>query len=99
MNERIKELAVLCWKENPYGPPWFEYEKFTELLTEECLNEIVNDRWRSWSGSSSGEWNAGYDAGTRIRWDIQTVPNNELLHFNVVLLSGSCYCFITKTKD
>jgi hypothetical protein len=36
MNERIKELEVQCWEERKYGPPWFDYKKFAELIVQEC---------------------------------------------------------------
>jgi hypothetical protein len=47
MNERIKELEVQCWEERKYGPPWFNSEKFAELIVRECMKEsmaeIVSD--------------------------------------------------------
>ena len=42
MNERIKELTVQCWIVNKYGPPYFDYEKFAELIIQECM-DIVDD--------------------------------------------------------
>jgi hypothetical protein len=36
MNERIKELKSQCWDERPYGPPWFNSDKFAELIVREC---------------------------------------------------------------
>jgi hypothetical protein len=41
MNERIKELKSQCWDERQYGPPWFNSEKFAELIVRECM-EIAN---------------------------------------------------------
>ena len=32
MNERIKELEAQCWEARQYGPPWFDSEKFAELI-------------------------------------------------------------------
>jgi len=37
MNERIKLLEVQCWEARKYGPPWFNYEKFAELIVRECM--------------------------------------------------------------
>jgi hypothetical protein len=36
MNERIKELKSQCWDERQYGPPWFNSDKFAELIVREC---------------------------------------------------------------
>ncbi len=36
MNERVKELKSQCWDERPYGPPWFNSDKFAELIVREC---------------------------------------------------------------
>jgi len=38
MNERIKDLESQCWEERKYGPPWFDSEKFAELIVRECAN-------------------------------------------------------------
>lgn len=35
MNERIKELAEQCWR-NDYG--YFDKEKFAELIVKECID-------------------------------------------------------------
>ena len=46
MNERIKELKSQCWDERPYGPPWFNSDKFAELIIRECcraLNPMLRD--------------------------------------------------------
>jgi hypothetical protein len=52
MNERIRELAEQCWEARKYGPPWFEYEKFAELIVRECVgivskrkNQAIDDGW------------------------------------------------------
>jgi hypothetical protein len=37
MNERIKELESQCWEARQYGPPWFDYKKFAELIVRECI--------------------------------------------------------------
>ena len=36
MNERIKELAEQCVGDRPYNNS-FDYEKFAELIVEECI--------------------------------------------------------------
>jgi len=36
MNERIRELESQCWEARQYGPPWFDSEKFAELIVREC---------------------------------------------------------------
>ena len=43
MNERIKELKSQCWDERPYGPPWFNSDKFAELIVRECCQKLEND--------------------------------------------------------
>ena len=42
MNERIQELAEQCWEERKYGPDWFNYEKFAELIVRESI-QVVDD--------------------------------------------------------
>ncbi len=52
MNERIKELEVQCWEERKYGPPWFNSEKFAELIIRECANITLtyknHDHYYGW---------------------------------------------------
>jgi len=38
MNERIRELEAQCWTQRltEHGPPWFDAEKFAELIVREC---------------------------------------------------------------
>jgi hypothetical protein len=40
MNERLKDLEIQCWEPRQYGPPWFNAEKFAQLIIQECI-EIV----------------------------------------------------------
>ena len=40
MNERIKELQEQCWESRQYGPPWFNYKKFAELIVRECAEVL-----------------------------------------------------------
>ena len=37
MNERIEKLESQCWEARQYGPPWFDTEKFAELIVRECV--------------------------------------------------------------
>jgi hypothetical protein len=52
MNPRIKELEVQCWEERKYGPPWFNSEKFAELIVRECANITLDyknhDHYYGW---------------------------------------------------
>jgi hypothetical protein len=41
MNERIKELEAQCWEPKQYGPPWFNSQKFAELIVAECAHVAV----------------------------------------------------------
>jgi len=38
MNERIRELESQCWTQRltEHGPPWFDSEKFAELIVRDC---------------------------------------------------------------
>jgi hypothetical protein len=42
MNERIKQLALECY--NPYSN--FDYEKFAELIVQECINVSLKSSHR-----------------------------------------------------
>ena len=46
MNERIKELEAQCWEARMYGPAWFNWEKFAELIVKECISVCEN----GWQG-------------------------------------------------
>jgi hypothetical protein len=46
MNERIKELEAQCWEPKQYGPPWFNSQKFAELIVEECLMKAIGAKIR-----------------------------------------------------
>jgi len=41
MNERIRELAEHCVGSRPYNT--FDYEKFAELIVQECLLSLEPD--------------------------------------------------------
>jgi hypothetical protein len=51
MNERIEELESQCWEARQYGPPWFDTEKFAELIVRECMEQLVKegDAWEQFS--------------------------------------------------
>ena len=45
MNERIRELESQCWEATSwqaqqYGRPWFNSEKFAELIVWDCIEAI-----------------------------------------------------------
>ena len=42
MNERIRELEAQCWTQRltEHGPPWFDAEKFAELIVRECAQFV-----------------------------------------------------------
>jgi hypothetical protein len=42
MNERIKELEARCWEPKQYGPPWFNSQKFAELIVADCIELAGN---------------------------------------------------------
>jgi hypothetical protein len=43
MNQRIKELEAQCWEPKQYGPPWFNSQKFAELIVAECISALDID--------------------------------------------------------
>ncbi len=45
MNERIKELEAQCWEPKQYGPPWFNSQKFAELIVKECAKIVEDSTW------------------------------------------------------
>ena len=59
MNERIKELKSQCWDERPYGPPWFNSDKFAELIVRECAREL-DERTVFVRGIPAGTWIKNY---------------------------------------
>jgi hypothetical protein len=50
MNQRIRELEAQCWEPKQYGPPWFNSQKFAELIVKECLKFVEPDQ------TSGDEW-------------------------------------------
>jgi hypothetical protein len=45
MNERIRELEAQCWEPKQYGPPWFNSQKFAELIVLEMCKELDKAQW------------------------------------------------------
>ena len=80
MNERIKELAEQagCYQEQDHDGTRFSampesfWEKFAELIVQECINKIETYEipvGNSYSGELACEWT--YDALKSIRNDIK----------------------------
>lgn len=38
MSNRIKELERQCWEPKPYGPAWFDSNKFAKLLIKDVCS-------------------------------------------------------------
>ena len=55
MNERIKELESDCWEYRPYGPPWFNAERFAELIVKECIDICLRNHINNIETISAGE--------------------------------------------
>jgi hypothetical protein len=56
MNERIKLLESQCWEARQYGPPWFDYKKFAELIVQECAGRVDHIlRERQAGGGTMGD--------------------------------------------
>jgi ADP-heptose:LPS heptosyltransferase len=62
MNERIKELESQCWEARQYGPPWFNYKKFAELIEK---NHNVSDVYLV--GKADGRLEAIYECIEYLR--------------------------------
>jgi hypothetical protein len=62
MNERIKELESQCWEARQYGPPWFNYKKFAELIVRECRKVIADDI----DDNSDDDFDLGLDHARQI---------------------------------
>ena len=54
MNERIQELAEQCVGDRPYNNS-FDYEKFAELIVQECCQYLDNEAERLFGLSESEE--------------------------------------------
>jgi hypothetical protein len=65
MNERIEELEAQCWEPKQYGPPWFNSQKFAELIVRECMNAVCDPKTTYLE--SMTESSAMYTARERIR--------------------------------
>jgi hypothetical protein len=58
MNERIRELEAQCWEPKQYGPPWFNSQKFAELIVRECA-EVCLDRHHTWRWDNEPDSDSG----------------------------------------
>ena len=52
MNERIRELESQCWEARQYGPPWFDYKKFAQLIVKECISINRQRMFSDYEGDS-----------------------------------------------
>ena len=43
--EKINQFESQCWEERKYGPHWFDYMKFAELVWNEAYRKGVDDGW------------------------------------------------------
>ena len=66
MNERIKELAALCYETGPIGKDgWPEYskfneQKFAELIVRECVQTLRDNTPVLDEYESEEDWDRGY---------------------------------------
>lgn len=78
MNERIKELISQCWEERKYGPPWFDVDKFANLIVQECVTRIQGCHLaEGYDPEIVGDFELGYKKA------IDKVSKQVLLHFGV----------------
>lgn len=79
MNERIKELEVQCWEARQYGPPWFNYKKFAELIEK---NHNVSDVYLV--GKADGRYETIHEC-IEYLWQIGDTSGAQALekHFGV----------------
>jgi hypothetical protein len=70
MNERIRELAEQAkihadeeWDFCRYTPTWFQVynEKLTELIIQECIQQLVDDKEQYVVEGYNDEWNYAID--------------------------------------
>lgn len=62
MNARIKELEAQCWEPKQYGPPWFNQDKFAELIIQECERVILAESATVKAGGDVDDaWKMGMD--------------------------------------
>jgi hypothetical protein len=73
MNERIEELEAQCWEPKQYGPPWFNSQKFAELIVRECAKISEQSQWTE----AKGEYYEGFN-------EAMTYVSNKIKeHFGV----------------
>jgi len=64
MNERIQELEEQCWEPKQYGPPWFNSQKFAELIVRECMNIVSNQT----TLDTNEDFREGFNHGLKYAW-------------------------------
>jgi hypothetical protein len=64
MNERIQELEAQCWEPKQYGPPWFNSQKFAELIVAECMNIVSNQT----TLDTNENFREGFNHGLKYAW-------------------------------
>ena len=64
MNERIQELEAQCWEPKQYGPPWFNSQKFAELIVAECMNIVSNQT----TLDTNEDFREGFNHGLKYAW-------------------------------
>ena len=50
MNKQLQALADQCWVHIPYGPEYFDKEKFAELIVKECGEIAYGTYWENPEG-------------------------------------------------
>ena len=65
MNERIKELLEQCTEVYPIKPrgPWFDKEKFAELIISECINQLNKPEYAMNHPEDLSDYNRGWVNG------------------------------------
>lgn len=67
MNERIRELAEQCYYEDTECSTWslnnrhFDYNKFAELIVNECMNHMIATDFNDVNGSHNAAIQAAAD--------------------------------------
>ena len=55
MNERIQLLEAQCWETKQYGPLWFNYKKFAQLIVQDCVDILAGYRGQvTWKNEEVG---------------------------------------------
>ena len=67
MNKQLQALADQCWVHIPYGPEYFDKEKFAELIVRECIDKITT---YDLVPGHSAKWEDIYDIHARLLQDL-----------------------------